>query len=143
MRAVNLLPPERRGGQRSPAVGAVVRQPLLPASIVVAVLVAVGLGFMAHSASSTVSDRRATVEQLDSQLSKLTASQQAQPTGGTASRVAAASMVVGQRTSWDGFLNTLSRVVPEDVWLLSLSAQGGVAATSPAPATPGSAAPTG
>ena len=31
--------------------------------------------------------------------------------------------IVQQRASWDGFLGTVSRVVPEDVWLLSLSAQ--------------------
>src|SRR5262245_3161073 len=139
MRAVNLIPPERRGGKRSTPR---VREPLLPLSIVAVVLVALGVGFLAHSASSTVSDRRATVQQLDAQLATLTAAQQAQPTGGTTSRVSAATTLAGQRVSWDGFLGSLSRVVPEDVWLLSLAATGTAATSAPAPA-PAVAAPTG
>jgi len=137
MRAVNLIPPERRGRQRSTPR---VREPLLPISIVVAVLAVAGVGFLAHSASSTVSDRRATVQQLDAQLTALAAAQQAQPAAGTTSRVAAATTLAGQRVSWDGFLNSLSRVVPEDVWLLSLAATGTAATSTPAPAA---AAPTG
>src|SRR5262245_15574672 len=149
MRAVNLLPPERRGGKRSTPR---VREPLLPLSIVVAVLAVAGLGFMAYSARSTVSDRRATVQQLDEQLAKLMAAQQAQQaqpgTGATTSRISAATTIAGQRTSWDGFLGSLSRVVPEDVWLLSLSATATAAtpvstpAATPAPVA-GAAAPTG
>ena len=45
-----------------------------------------------------------------------------------------------QRASWDGFLGTLSRVVPEDVWLLSLSAQEPTAGAVPTPTTPSSTA---
>jgi Tfp pilus assembly protein PilN len=141
MRAVNLIPPERRGGKRSTPR---VREPLLPVSIFVAVLAVGAVGYLAHSTSSTVSHRRATVQQLDEQLAKLTAAQQAEPTGATTSRVAAATTIAGQRVSWDGFLNSLSRVVPEDVWLLNLSATGTGASSAPSPApAPAAAAPTG
>jgi Tfp pilus assembly protein PilN len=38
--------------------------------------------------------------------------------------------VAAQRTTWDGFMNAFSRVVPEDIWLLDLTAS----ASTPAPA---------
>jgi Tfp pilus assembly protein PilN len=137
MRAVNLLPPERRGGRRTGSpFAAFSREPLLFAGVALPVLVVGLLGLTLHSASSNVSSRNATIRQLDAQIAKLTP---ATPTASTAaSRLAAVTSLAGGRTTWDGFLGTVARVVPENVWLLSMSAQG-----SSAPAASASTTTTG
>jgi Tfp pilus assembly protein PilN len=136
MRAVNLIPQERRGGHRPSSSRSKFREPLLPLSIVVAAAVAAGVGFAAHSASSTVASRNAANAQLDAQLAKLAAEQQQTSGGSSASQLSVVTTIVQQRASWDGFLGTLSRVVPEDVWLLSISAQEPTTPVVPAPAVP-------
>src|SRR4051794_2974923 len=140
MRAVNLIPPERRGGQRRSSSRSTFREPLLPLSIAVAAAAVAGIGFAAHSASSTVASRNAAVAQLDAQLAKLTAAAPQTSAGSSASQLSVVTSIMQQRASWDGFLGTLSRVVPEDVWLLSISAQEPTTAAVPAPTTPAPAA---
>jgi Tfp pilus assembly protein PilN len=142
MKAVNLIPRERAGTQRQSKLGGFVREPLLPASIALVVLAAAAVGFAAHSASSTVASRNATVRDLDVRLSKLAAaqsSQQAHTATAGASRTTAATTLTSQRTSWDGFLWSLSRVLPEDVWVMNLSA----GSTATGPTTPAPAPSTG
>jgi len=73
MRAVNLIPPERRGVRRRSSSRSPLREPLLPLSIAVVAAAVAGIGFAAHSASSTVADRNAQIAQLDTQLAKLAA----------------------------------------------------------------------
>ena len=140
MRAVNLIPPERRGGHRPASSRSTFREPLLPLSIAVAAAVVAGVGFAAHSAGSTVASRNAANAQLDAQLAKTTAAKQQPSTAAGPSRLSTVSSIMQQRASWDGFLGTLSRVVPEDVWLLSISAQEPTTAAAPAPTTPAPAA---
>ena len=149
MRAVNLIPRERVGAQRGSALSGLVREPLLPASIAILVFVVAAVAFAAHSTSSTVASRKATVQSLDAQLAKLAAAQTTQqPAGMVAapSRESELNTLTSQRTSWDGFLWSLSRVVPEDVWMLNLSAgstSGSAPATPPAGAAPNSFLVTG
>jgi Tfp pilus assembly protein PilN len=119
----------------------------LPLSIVVAAAVAAGVGFAAHSASTTVASRNVAITQLDAQLAKL-AAENPQASGSTAaSQLSVVTTIMQQRASWDGFLGTLSRVVPEDVWLLTISAQEPTTpvavpwSAAPAPATPAPATP--
>src|SRR5436190_6094615 len=140
MRAVNLIPQERRGGHGPSSSRSKFREPLLPLSIAVVAAAVAGVGFAAHSASSTVASRNAANAQLDAQLAKLAAEQQ--PTSGVSSapQLSVVTTIVQQRASWDGFLGTLSRVVPEDVWLLSISAQEPTTAIVPSPAAPAPAA---
>ena len=138
MRAVNLIPPERRGAQRRSGSRSAFRQPLLPLSIALAAVAAAGVGLAAHSASSTVASRNAQVAQLDAQLAKLATQQQQTSGGGSASQLSVVTTLMQQRASWDGFLGTLSRVVPENVWLLSLSAQEPTVGAVPTPTTPAS-----
>jgi Tfp pilus assembly protein PilN len=142
MRAVNLIPQERRGARRRSSDRSTFREPLLPISIAVAAVVAAGVGFAAHSASSTVAAKNAAIRDLDAQLAKLAADrQQASGSGaGSASQLSVVSNIVQQRASWDGFLGTLSRVVPEDVWLLNLSAQEPTTGAVPSPTTTAPAA---
>jgi Tfp pilus assembly protein PilN len=134
MRAVNLIPQERRGAQRRSGSRSTFREPLLPLSIALAVVAAAGVGLAAHSASSTVASRNAEVTQLDAQLAKLAAEHQQAPAGGSGSQLSVVTSLMQQRASWDGFLGTLSRVVPENVWLLSLSAQEPTTGAVPTPA---------
>jgi Tfp pilus assembly protein PilN len=134
MRAVNLIPDERRGARRRSSSRSPLREPLLPLSIAVVAAAVAGIGFAAHSASSTVADRNAQVAQLDAQLAKLAAEKQQTSGGSGASQLSVVNGIVQQRARWDGFLGTLSRVVPEDVWLLTLTAQEPTAGTA-APAT--------
>jgi Tfp pilus assembly protein PilN len=42
--------------------------------------------------------------------------------------------VAGQRMTWDAFLGAFSRLLPEDVWLLSLTADSSAPASAPASA---------
>src|SRR5436189_1505558 len=103
MRAVNLIPQERRGGHRPSSSRSAFREPLLPLSIVVAAAVAAGVGFAAHSASSTVASRNAAITQLDAQLAKL-AAENPQASGGStaASQLSVVTTIAQQRASWDG-----------------------------------------
>ena len=140
MRAVNLIPQERRGAQRRSSSRSSFREPLLPLSILLAAVAVGGVGFLSHSASSTVSSRNAEISQLDAQLAKLAAEQQQTSGSNSGSQLSVVASIVQQRASWDGFLGTLSRVVPEDVWLLSLSAQEPTTGTVPSPVAPSPAA---
>jgi Tfp pilus assembly protein PilN len=142
MKAVNLLP---QGGGGHGAKRAGFPEPLLVLAIGVTVLVVGAVGYSTHSASSTVAARNATISGLDSQLAALPKAAEQTPASGATTRTAALTTLAQQRTSWDGFLWSISRVVPEDVWVLSLSAQGSAApsATPGAPVAPVAAAPTG
>jgi Tfp pilus assembly protein PilN len=128
MRAVNLLPADRRGTRHQSGLAPLSKQPLLVLSIVVAIAVLGGIVLAGHSASSTVASRQNTLSRLDEQIAKLP---KPKPVGGAnadALRQTAVTSVATRRTTWDGFLGALSRVMPEDVWLLSLSTSGSGAA---------------
>ena len=135
MKAANLLPADRRGGVKRPSAGSLLtRAPLLTVAVLLAVLATAALGFVFHSASSSVTTRNATIRDLDAQLQKL-APKPADPAAASgASRLAAVTAAAAARNSWDGFLWSLSRVMPEDVWLLNLS--GSVPTASAATSTP-------
>lgn len=119
MRAANLIPPDRRGVRRASPLDPFVRSPLIILSIVVAVAALVGVVVESNSASSTVTARQQTLAGLDAQVAKLT---KPKPASAAPSRANIVTAVATKRTTWDGFLSAVSRVVPEDVWLASLSA---------------------
>ena len=129
MKAVNLLPADRRGSRRGSPIAIVRRQPLPFIAVAVSVVVVAGLGLEIRSAASTVSAHQQTLRELDAQLAALPAPPTAPAVKTTADRANVVTTVAGQRTTWDGFLSSLSRVIPEDVWLISLSANatGGAA----------------
>jgi Tfp pilus assembly protein PilN len=156
MRAVNLLPEDWRGSQRRSTSATFLREPLLVAAIGVAILVVVAVGLAAHTAGSKVSSRHSEIRQLDAQLSKLSRAKSvpsATATRSAESRFATLATVAASRTSWDSFLASISRVLPEDVWLLELSAEpasagasttsmsqpGSTTASTPQPTAPGAA----
>jgi Tfp pilus assembly protein PilN len=135
MKAANLLPVDRRRTRRSSAGLLLTRRPFLTAAVAVAIVAASVLGLMARSASSSVMSRGAAVTRLDAQLAKLAPKPAEQPSDATsaAARLSAVTAATVSRQSWDGFLSSLSRVVPEDVWLLNLSGTLPAVATSTPP----------
>jgi Tfp pilus assembly protein PilN len=122
MRAVNLLPREPRLGRKRLTV---VGQLALLSPFVVGSLLAAGYLL----ASSKVNDRKATLQELRTELASLPAPP-AQPqvdpqlAAQRDQRVAALSTALAGRLAWDRILREISTVLPEDVWLTALSAQG-------------------
>ncbi len=122
MRAVNLLPRDDRRGssrQQNPAaLGAV------GGAVLVTAILAVW--FLTASGGATHNQKR-----LDAVKAELAATPIPSPTRPGASqieqekntRVAALSTVLSGRLAWDRVFREISLVLPEDVWLTSLSAQ--------------------
>ncbi len=122
MRAVNLLPrDEARGRQRPPI-------PTLVACFGTVIVTAV-LAAMFLSASSQVGSNRETLDGLNVELAATPAPKaadadatQGQLPQEQSQRIAALASALSQRIAWDRVLREVSQVLPEDVWLTSLSA---------------------
>jgi Tfp pilus assembly protein PilN len=142
VRAINLLPRDdaRRGPQK--------RQWVVLVPVVLAVLMTAVFSAMFLSASGKVKDKQAQLAQLQDELhaiptpnaskvktqSALAADKQA--------RVTALSAALSRRVAWDRVFRELSLVLPNDVWLATISAKAPVpssVATAPPAATPGAA----
>jgi Tfp pilus assembly protein PilN len=141
VRAINLLP--RDDARRQQKTQWIVLVPVALAVLLAAVL---SYGFL--SASGKVKDKQAELASLQDVLhaiptpdaSKLQ-SQNALAADKQA-RVTALSAALSRRVAWDRVFRELSLVLPDDVWLATLSAKAPVpssTATPPAPAAPGSA----
>jgi Tfp pilus assembly protein PilN len=141
MRAINLLPRDdaRRGRPQKP-------QWMVLVPVVLAVLLTAALSALFLSASGKVKDKQAELASLQDVLqaiptpdagkvktqSALAADKQA--------RVQALSGALSRRVAWDRVFRELSLVLPDDVWLATLSAKAPVpsaTAAVPAPAAPG------
>ncbi len=134
MRAVNLLPRDDRR-QRSTTV----QNPLLIGGIAGTVLVTAILIASFLTASGGVADNQ---ERRDAAQAQLAATPVPLPTapGSTQldqekiARVGALSAALTGRLAWDRVLREISLVLPDDVWLTSLSAQAPVASAPTAEA---------
>ena len=141
MEAVNLLPAYARPGHPWAAVGKdLSARRVVKAGIVAACVVAVGLGAgyylertVVNNREATLSDVQAQVAVVDAKAAPLRAAQTA-----AAARMAAAGSASEKRVAWEALMADVSRVLPKQVYLQSLSAQ------SPTPLAPGAvaAAPT-
>ena len=147
MRAINLLPKDdgRRGPQK--------RQWIVLVPVVLAVLLTAVFSAMFLSASGKVKDKQSQLAQLQDELhaiptpdaskvrtqSALAADKQA--------RVTALSAALSRRVAWDRVFRELSLVLPNDVWLASITAKApvpsSVAIAPPAAAAGGTTAATG
>jgi Tfp pilus assembly protein PilN len=138
MEAVNLLPAYARPGHPWAAVGKdLSARRVFKVGSVVACVAAVGLGLVYYHERSVVSDRHATLADVQAQVAVVDA--KAAPLrsaqAAAAARLTAAGTVSERRVAWEGLLADVSRVLPKQVYLQSLSAQ------SPTPLAPGAAAP--
>ncbi len=129
MKAVNLLPLERRRPTTMSPLTPIVGRPLFVAVGLVVVVVAVVLGFETRSASSSVGNKQRQLAEVQRQIA-------ATPSRAlSASALAPASSqraLAQRRLSWDVFLGSVSRVMPEDVWLVGLTANPSGSAATPA-----------
>jgi len=129
VRAVNLLPKD--DGQRGPSWR---DNPLVIGGVVGAVLVTAVLAASFLTASTSVADNQ---KLADAAQAELAATPVPQPTdAGTSaieqeksSRIGALSAALSGRLAWDRVLREVSLVLPDDVWLTSLSATAPVASS--------------
>jgi len=137
MRAVNLLPKDsaRRAGPPVPtAVAATVIGGLVLVSLMVSVLLL--------SAHGKVKSRELELAQKQAELAAIPVpaqsrlQQQDALVADKSARVAALNAAVSKRIAWDRVLREFALVLPDDVWLLSLSATApSSAAATPVPGT--------
>jgi Tfp pilus assembly protein PilN len=137
--AVNLLPAYARPGHPWVAIGKDVSpRRVLTGGAAVACAAVVGLGLGYVHERSVVNDRRATLADVQTQVA--TADAKAAPLraaqSAAAARMAAAGTVTSSRIAWEKLLADLSRVLPSQVYLQSLSVQ------SPTPLASGAVTPT-
>jgi Tfp pilus assembly protein PilN len=139
MRAVNLLPLEARPGSRLLTVGreASARRVLSRAGIAAGVLAIAFTGLTVHQ-RGVVDDRRAELHDVETRLvaAEARAAEVKAAQAASQARLAAFQTVVAQRIIWEDVLRDLSRVLPRNVWLQTLTA------TSPT-STAGAAAAAG
>jgi Tfp pilus assembly protein PilN len=137
VRAINLLPRDdaRRGPQRT--------QWIVLVPVVAAVLLAAGLSAAFLSASGKVKDKQSELASLQQTLQTIPTPDAAKVQSRTAlaadkqARVSALTSALSRRVAWDRVFRELSLVLPDDVWLATLSAKAPVSssvATAPAPA---------
>lgn len=140
MRAVNLLPRDDQSRGK--------KQQNVPALIATALIVLVTglIGVMYLSAKSTAQAKEFEIEDAKAELARLPSVSEIEAKdaprrrlrGEHDARVTALSSALTRRTAWDRILREISLVLPNDVWLRSMSA------TSPTPASgPAVAASTG
>ena len=130
MRAVNLLPKDD-GRQRGPSFR---DNPLVIGAVVGSVLVTAVLAAMFLTASTSVADNQ---KHRDAVVAELAATSVPPPTVPGASeleqeknaRIGALAAALSGRLAWDRVLREVSLVLPDDVWLSSLSATAPIAAS--------------
>lgn len=121
MRSVNLLPSDavRTRSARSSLITI--------AAPVAAAVPLVALGVLYMGAHGTVGDRQAELDAVAAQIAALPKPQgpeiDARVVGDEAARATAVANVLGGRVAWDGMFRDISRVLPDNVWLKSLSAK--------------------
>ncbi|MDQ2967081.1 MAG: PilN domain-containing protein [Actinomycetota bacterium] len=139
MRAVNLLP--RDQGQRT------IKKESLPLLVGVCsgILVAAVLGAMFMMGSGKVAAQQRKVDDLTRTYQALppppagpSAGQQ-QLAGEQSARVSALSTALTSRVAWDRVFREFSLVLPEDVWLTTLSAKSPISPTTNAAVSTGGA----
>jgi Tfp pilus assembly protein PilN len=142
MRAVNLLPRDSR--QRG------VRKESLPVLVGACsgVLVVALLGAMYMTGSGKIAAQQSKLDDLEQRFDALppppagpSAAQQ-QLAGEKDARVTALSTALASRVAWDRVFREFSLVLPEDVWLTTLTAKSPISPVTNAPSTAGSTAPT-
>ena len=141
MRAFDLMPKDGEGEKRSSASPAFLKV----AAALVAVLVLAGLAGAYMMMDARAKERQTQVDALRAQLAALAPADPAEETPDAATltaegqaRTAALSEALAARVAWDRILREFSLVLPEGVWLSTLSSAtaAGAAATDPDAAAP-------
>src|SRR5437763_10272268 len=131
MRAINLPPRDekRRTGPTSPTPVAI--------TVLAGLIVVTGaLGLLIVSAHGTVKSRELELAQRDAELAAIPVPAQKQLQQQDAlvtdkqARVAALNSALSKRIAWDRVLREFALVLPDDVWLLSMSAKAPTPSTT-------------
>ena len=143
MRAVNLLPQDAGRRGRKPL------SPLALVAVLAAALVVTALAVAYLRADSAVEEKRAELERMRVQLAVTPRPRRAESAANPQlasereKRATALASAFANRVSWDRLLRRFSLVLPNDVWLTSLSGTAPEASTdAPAPNAPGTATTT-
>jgi Tfp pilus assembly protein PilN len=140
MQAVNLLPRDerRRGGPSIPT-------PVAITAIGGFTLMIALLGFLFVSAHGTANQRRLELAQKQEELAAIPVPAQSQVQQQDAlvadkqARVTALNAALAKRIAWDRVLREFALVLPDDVWLLNMTAKAPtLATTAPTTSTPSS-----
>jgi Tfp pilus assembly protein PilN len=141
MKAVNLLPANRRPGHRSTEQNQAraTRIAALAGGVLVALVVVVVVVAGIHG-RGVANEKQTVLEGLKEELgtAKSSAAAAVQAQAQYQARFSAFSTAASGRIQWDGLLHDLSRVMPADSWLTNLTAKSPVA--SDPLAAPGSPA---
>jgi Tfp pilus assembly protein PilN len=135
MQAINLLP---RDDDRKQQAQWIVIGPVLGAVLMSAVF-----SFLFLTASGKVKDRRAELTALKVELASIptpdASKRQAESTlaADKQTRVRALNLALSRRVAWDRVLREFSLVLPEDVWLKSVSAKAPVSSSVSVVSPPG------
>jgi Tfp pilus assembly protein PilN len=132
MKAVNLLPTDHKPVRQTNIGNELSKHAVLLGGIVGAVVVAAVLGLTYQSASKSAKSNQTQLDALNARIAAVSQPLNAADQS-VRERIQEVTAADSPRMSWDGFMNRLARVLPEDVWLVSMQA------TEPAPviATPG------
>jgi Tfp pilus assembly protein PilN len=132
MKAVNLLPADYKQVRQASFGSGLGRHPVALGGTAAAIAVAALLGLSYQSASHSVKTNQTQLDGINAQIAAL-----AQPVTSASQsvrdRINQVTTADATRMSWDGFMTKLARVLPEDVWLTTMSVQ------ESAPLTPGAA----
>lgn len=151
MKAVNLLPADYKQVRQASFGSSLSKHTVALGGTAAAVAVAALLGVSYQSATSSAKSSQGQLDALNARIAAVS-----QPVNSTdqsvRARIEQVATADAARVSWDGFMTKLARVLPEDVWLNSLSVQETPPTTAPAtppgtstpaPAPTPAAAPTG
>ena len=136
MRAINLLPRDDAKGRQK-------TQWIVIVPVIAAVLMSAVLSMLFLSASGKVKDRKATLTSLQAELAAIPTPDASKVQSQNAlvadkqTRVRALNTALSHRVAWDRVFRELSLVLPDDVWLSTVSAKAPVSSSlATAPAAP-------
>lgn len=146
MRAINLLPRDEKRKSAAPSIPTSVTLTALGGLILVTAV----LGMLIVSAHGNVKSKELELSQKDAELAAVPVPAQKQLqqqdalVTDKAARVTALNSALARRVAWDRVLREFALVLPDDVWLLKMSAKAPTAGSTvldPAAASSSSSAP--
>jgi len=141
VRAINLLPKDdtRRGGKQK-------KQWIVLVPVVAALLLTVALAAVFLNASGKVKSKQAELNGLKAELAAIPTPDVSKVQSQNAlaaekqTRVTALNTALSHRVAWDRVFRELSLVLPDDVWLTTVSAKAPVSSSAAAAAAPATGA---
>lgn len=145
MKAVNLLPADYKQVRQASVGGSLSKHPVALGGTAAAVAVVAVLGLSYKSASTSATTSQGQLDALNARIAAVS-----QPVNSTdqsvRDRIEQVTTADASRMSWDGFMTSFAKVLPEDVWLTTMNVQETPAtatSTDPTAAPAPAAAPTG